>query len=63
MVMEVETNVFRWACMEGYLYLDTWEKYLGFIRVYTSQRGFPFIRSLKVQEILKQRKAEKFNRG
>lgn len=33
MVMEVETNVFRWACMEGYLYLDTWEKYLGFIMV------------------------------
>lgn len=33
MVMEVETNVFRWACIEGYLYLDTWEKYLGFIMV------------------------------
>lgn len=24
---------FDGACMEGYLYLDTWEKYLGFIMV------------------------------
>ena len=63
--MEVETSVFRWACMEGSLYLDTWEKYLGFIMVNIPAREdfLSFIGSLKVQEILKQKKAEKFNRG